>query len=284
MTSQKNQLVEDISDYYNSLSSRAGYKLLLNNVRHCGLYEDDDKPWQIKKAQRQMQLKLRELLNLPPGAEVLDAGCGTGRVAIFLAKNFSYRVRGVDLLEQNVIDAKRAAVAQGLEDILKFEVGDYELMPYRKSSFDGIYTMETLVHAADAKAVLKKFYKALVPGGRLVLHEYFHSPLSEMPREISDMLTKIDQAVGMPSMQIFTNGFLAKITKEAGFEQVETLDISQQVKPLWKLFYVLNFVPYKLTRLLKLDSKKPNLMASGIVYENQKHFGYCIVSAYKPKK
>src|SRR5687768_3180993 len=44
-----------------------------------------------------------------PGAEVMDAGCGTGRYAIELARR-GYRVDGIDVSPELVEVAKRAAV------------------------------------------------------------------------------------------------------------------------------------------------------------------------------
>ncbi|MEV1289679.1 class I SAM-dependent methyltransferase [Micromonospora sp. NPDC049679] len=45
---------------------------------------------------------------VPPGARVLDAGCGTGRVAVRLAE-LGYRCVGVDLDDSMLAEARRAA-------------------------------------------------------------------------------------------------------------------------------------------------------------------------------
>jgi SAM-dependent methyltransferase len=47
---------------------------------------------------------------VPPGAHVLDAGCGTGRVAIRLAE-LGYDCVGVDLDPAMLAEARRAAPA-----------------------------------------------------------------------------------------------------------------------------------------------------------------------------
>ncbi len=283
MSDSTSHTSRDIKRYYASLGSRLGYGLLLRNVRHCGYYEEGDYCWQIRKAQRKMEQKLGLLLNLPKNSTVLDAGCGTGSVALTLARDFQYKVKGIDLLKNSINRAEKAAKKSDLQDLVEFEVGDYGRLSY-DINFDGIYTMETLAHSADPKAVLENFYQTLKPGGRLVMHEYFHAPLSKMPQEVAAILTDINEAAGMPGVQIFDRGYLGKIAKEAGFERIETLDMSQNVKPLWKIFYLLAYVPFKVVKLLRLKPRMPNLMAAGVVYENQLCFGYCVVSAHKPKQ
>lgn len=56
---------------------------------------------------------LIEELALPPGASVLDVGCGTGRHSIELAKR-GYAVTGLDLSAEMLAQAKQAGTAAGV--------------------------------------------------------------------------------------------------------------------------------------------------------------------------
>lgn len=69
---------------------------------------------------------------LPPGARVLDAGCGTGRVAVRLAE-LGYDVAGVDL-DESMLEVARSA-APGLRwrradlaDDLAAELGSFDMV------------------------------------------------------------------------------------------------------------------------------------------------------------
>jgi sterol 24-C-methyltransferase len=100
-----------------------------------------------------MEDKLAETLNLSSGAYVLDAGCDVGHVALHLAKNYGYRIQGIDVVDHHVWKARRNVARSGLPDgKIKLRKMDYHhLEDLDESSFDGVYTMETFVHATDPK-------------------------------------------------------------------------------------------------------------------------------------
>lgn len=64
--------------------------------------------------------------NILPGTEILDAGCGTGRYAIELARR-GYIVRGVDLSPE-LIDVATGAVGDSIGSV-SFGVGDISQLP-----------------------------------------------------------------------------------------------------------------------------------------------------------
>lgn len=118
-----------------------------------------------------MEEKLFNRLGLEPGSKVLDAGVRSGYVAMYMAEKGLY-VEGADITPPHVEEAKRNVKARGLEDKISIYLGDYhDLTDFPDSSFDGIYTMETFVHADDPAKVLRGFYRLLNPGGVLVHHE-----------------------------------------------------------------------------------------------------------------
>jgi len=76
-----------VSDYYHSLESRIGYRLILGGTRHFGYYGEGTLwPFPIEDALRRMEEHLYRTLNLRNGSLVLDAGTGNGDVAIFMAR------------------------------------------------------------------------------------------------------------------------------------------------------------------------------------------------------
>ena len=112
-------------------------------------------PFPISKAQRAMEERLYMRLGLHPGSRVLDAGAGSGIVAAYMAEH-GLQVQAIDLTPTHVEQAKRNVETRGLGDRISGNVGDYhDLADFDDSSFDGIYTMETVVHADDPQRMLQ---------------------------------------------------------------------------------------------------------------------------------
>lgn len=115
-----------------------------------------------------MEEKLWERLALSNGSKVLDAGAGSGIVASYMAHR-RLLVEGVDLTQTHVQEAQWLIHNRGLEKKVTIRLGDYHDLcdtEYQDGSFDGIYTMETFVHADDPRKVLQNFYRLLRPGGK----------------------------------------------------------------------------------------------------------------------
>ena len=137
--------------------------------------------------------KLAENLAVPAGSHVLDAGCGEGSVAIYLAKKYQLNITGIDLLDFNISNAESSRIKLGLNDQVTFKLADYSKTGFPNSSFDAIYTMETLVHAPNYKETIKEFHRLLKPGGKLVLFEYSMAPDGEIPAEAKQAFSKVNQ-------------------------------------------------------------------------------------------
>lgn len=108
-------------------------------------------------------------LALPPGARLLDAGCGTGGLLSRLA------AARPDLDLQGLeYDAEAAALARAKlpgRDPAKLQVGSVNTMPYPDGYFDLVASADVLCHAAvDEPAALAEFLRCLKPGGSLLLN------------------------------------------------------------------------------------------------------------------
>src|SRR5216684_3063976 len=93
--------------YYSKKESRWGYSLLLKGIRHFGYYPEGRENISMRDAQVLMIEKLAEKLNLRRGSLLLDAGCGEGFVAMYLATKYGFMVQGVDLLDFSIEKAKK---------------------------------------------------------------------------------------------------------------------------------------------------------------------------------
>lgn len=101
----------DVRHYYDRTESRLGYTFLLRGTKHYGWYEPGQSKWEFARALARMEDELAARLALPEGAEVLDAGCGTGVVARALANRHGLVVTGIDLLDLEHPGSRRQSCA-----------------------------------------------------------------------------------------------------------------------------------------------------------------------------
>jgi SAM-dependent methyltransferase len=111
------------------------------------------------------------LLGLPPGARILDAPCGHGRIARRLAAA-GMEVTGIDLtptyLEQARADATAPTVTYLEGDIRSLPVdGPFDAVVCWLNSF-GYYD------DADCHRVLAEFHRVLRPGGKVAIDTMHH--------------------------------------------------------------------------------------------------------------
>jgi SAM-dependent methyltransferase len=105
-------------------------------------------------------------LAIRPGARILDVACGTGNLAIPIARMGAI-VTGVDIATNLLAQAKERADAEELAVI--FDEGDAEQLPYADASFDGVVTMFGAMFAPRPELVELEFARVLKPGGLLAM-------------------------------------------------------------------------------------------------------------------
>ena len=275
--------LKKVIKYFNTKESKWGYAMLLKGTKHFGYYPKGKEKISMLKAQRLMEDKLAEILNLPANSLVLDAGSGEGNVAVNLAKKYNLRIYGVDLLDFAVKKAISNAEKLNLQNKVKFKLEDYTKLDFPSKTFDGIYTMETLVHVPDYKKALKEFYRVLKPNGKLVLFEYsMVSRKKFTPKElkIADM---VNEESGMHSLPHFIHGKFPQILKSAGFRNVLVKNITPHIIPMLRKFYLIACIPYIFIKFLDLQRKFINTTFSVEGYRNSRKdfFRYNIISAVK---
>ncbi|KAK4102300.1 S-adenosyl-L-methionine-dependent methyltransferase [Parathielavia hyrcaniae] len=276
-----------LKTYYDSLESRIGYRLMLGGTRHFGYYEDDTYwPFPLGKALRAMEEKLFGALRLPAGSQVLDAGCGVGHVALYMARR-GLRVTAIDVMDHHVAKAKRnvAHAADLLPGQVAVHKMDYHhLGAIPSQSHDGVYTMETFVHATDPDAVLAEFRRVLRPGGRLVLHEYDHTtgPGGTASQAVSDEMSLVNKYTAMYTNDRSRPGLYRRMLEDAGFVDVVVDDYSLNIRPMLRLFFVLAVVPYFFIKLFHLEPWFINTVAGANMYLHQDHWRYLAIRATKP--
>jgi cyclopropane fatty-acyl-phospholipid synthase-like methyltransferase len=137
-------------------------------------------PWDIGKPQKAF-IDVAEQIS----GSVLDAGCGTGDTALFLAGRGN-RVTAFDFLEEPIKRAKRKAAERGLA--VSFLVKDALGLSEWQERFDNVID-SGLFHCfsdADRKKYIAGLATVLKPGGRLFLLCFSdQEPGDQGPRRVS---------------------------------------------------------------------------------------------------
>ena len=107
------------------------------------------------------------------GHTLLDLGSGPG----FCTKEMAYiagqegKVIGVDISPSFIEHLKQitALYQLNIEPVL----ADFNEMTLEDNSLDGMYCRWALAWLSNPEEILQKVYKALKPGGKMVIHEYY---------------------------------------------------------------------------------------------------------------
>jgi SAM-dependent methyltransferase len=123
------------------------------------MLEVDEHHWWYRGRRKVLRAEL-DRLPLPAGAQILDAGCGSGRTLEELTRFGT--VRGVEL------DPTAAAVARarGQGEVLE---GRLEQLPWQAETFDLITCLDVIEHTPDDRVTLRELHRVTRPGGYLLL-------------------------------------------------------------------------------------------------------------------
>lgn len=267
--------------YYDRTESRTGYRLILGGTKHFGWYGAGDSKWRFGDALRRMEAQLAQRLDLAPGSVVLDAGCGQGDVSRALASRYGLKVEGIDILDFNLEAASRKSTESGLSGRTHFQWGDYHAVPFPDGHFDGVFTMETLVHASDPKTALSEFARVLRPGGRLVLFEYTHRPFDSVEPRAQAALEEVCRIAAMPAWIDFEDGRLQDYVKASGFRVDSFEDVTVNMLPMLEGFAVLGRFPYWLGKKIGKVEKTINAMSAVEMNRFRELWSYVILTATK---
>jgi SAM-dependent methyltransferase len=120
---------------------------------------------------------------LATGANVLDAGCGTGEITARLAAKYGgASFVGIDVEEPH-LERARARCAQFGERV-RFELGDAHHLAFDDDTFDLVVCRHVLQAVSDPRRVLEEIRRVTKPGGRVHLIAEDYGMLHCYPTEL----------------------------------------------------------------------------------------------------
>ena len=133
----------------------------------CAYYADPDT--ELEDAQIAKMHHVCQKLQLKPGDTVVEAGCGWGGFALYMARHHGAKVKAYNISREQIRYAREMAKAQNLEDHVEFVMGDYRNIHGR---FDAFVSIGMLEHVGPHHyPVLGQIIRnSLKPGGRGLIH------------------------------------------------------------------------------------------------------------------
>lgn len=161
---------------------------------------------------------LLEQVKLPPNAKVLEAGCGAGESACFLAAA-GVDVTAVDRRPRMLELARERAEAMGVK--VAWVLGDIERLPFPEGAFDVVFA-ESVTIFANVNDSLREYFRVLKPQGMLIDCEI--TLLRELSPDLSAQLVEFMELSGLYKAQDWI-----RFLENAGFRVQHPL----RMHPLW---------------------------------------------------
>ncbi|MGH9349126.1 MAG: class I SAM-dependent methyltransferase [Vicinamibacterales bacterium] len=129
-------------------------------------------------------------LAAPPGATILDAGCGSCAKSVLLAAR-GFRVVGADFSAEALGLAAEALRTRGFDDRVTLRRADLLDLPFRDGEFRYILCWGVLMHVPELRRALAELTRVLAPGGTLVVSEgNMHAVESVVLRTLKKILRR----------------------------------------------------------------------------------------------
>lgn len=173
-------------------------------------HQAEDSHWWYR-GRRSVLERVIASLRLPARARILDAGCGSGRNMLELARHGE--VTGVELSSTSVALARERGAGEVIE-------GSVLEMPFESGSFDLAVSLDVIEHLGEDVAALRELRRVVAPGGALLVTVPAYQWLWSGHDEINHHCRR------------YTRRTLQRAAESAGWETVRTTYFNSLLLPV----------------------------------------------------
>ena len=171
----------------------------------------------LAASQRDQQEEIVKLLGLEAGMIAGDIGCGIGGPMLHIAKVSGARVAGVNISKHQIQRGRALVEKAGLEQSCEFIQANFLDLPFADNHFDAMYSIEAVCHSPDRVQAFGEVFRALKPGGKLVIFDWVLTELyDDGDPWHRDVRGRVEFANATPSL--FTAQEQIDSIRQVGFE------------------------------------------------------------------
>jgi len=247
---------DDVRAYYDS--EQAAYSRYWSpTALHYGFWYDDTDS--LADAIVNTDKYAVEILEINSEDVVLDAGCGVGGTAQFVAEKTGARVEGITLSPVQLKIATDRTVGLLTSGRLRFSQQDYSCTTFADGAFTKVVAIESVCHADDKLRFLVEAYRTMKPGGKIAIIDFFST------FDVADAVSRklyaglLDGWV-MPNLATYET--FTKMMSKVGFVEIYFKDMLQHVWPSIEKIDRLSLLAYPLNVVkVALGLKRKNAAA-----------------------
>jgi len=170
----------------------------------------EDRHWWYR-GRRSVLERVVAQLRLPARAQILDAGCGSGRNMVELAHHGT--VTGIELSATSASLARARNTGEVIE-------GSVLQMPFAADSFELAASLDVIEHLEDDLSALRELRRVVAPGGALLVTVPAYQWLWSGHDEINHHHRR------------YTRRSLVRVAEQAGWELVRTTYFNSLLLPV----------------------------------------------------
>ena len=131
---------------------------------------------------------LLDRAGIAPGMQVLDIGCGAGRLSLAAGQRVgpSGRVVALDIKEPMILRLQGRLTERGVSNIYPMLAGADE-GKLERETFDRAFLVTVLGEIPDRSKAMRDIYEALKPGGLLSVTEMFPDPHYQTRNKVREL-------------------------------------------------------------------------------------------------
>ena len=174
----------------------------------------------VNKNQELYEKEMVKRLNIKNG-ELLDLGCGSGRIADNVSNASNNIVHGININPKHIEYAKKHAYQQG-NNKTKFNVASFnDKLNFKTNSLDGAYDLGAILYSYDLLKTFKEIHRVLKPGGKYLTLSPVVLDKFDKNNEYHQYLLNCNRRVGEWTYAIHYK-YIEEIGKKAGFNVISS--------------------------------------------------------------